>query len=597
MPSEQVSIIIRAKDFASRVFSRLAGRLRSVGISAQGLRRAFLTVIASAGGLVFVFKKIFDAGAGVLETQSKFNTVFGESAERMEVFNKEFARTAGLTETTGQGLLATTASIIQGLGFSTEASADFSEAVLRLAGDLASFNNIPTAETARAIQAALTGEREMLKRLGIVLREVDVKQRALVLSGGDAARAADEQVRATASLQLISERAGKAVADLNRTQDSAENTAKRVKAAFGDQFNQLSTDLIPVLEQLLPLFEELAGKAEAATARVAGFITTLFDLAGLTNATLREELRVIAQLPEGGLQGHADRLRTSIAGQRAQIAEPETFGQLGFFDLFRGTTKERRALIEETDNLQIALGFLEMRIARLKDTSEGTADSVENVVNALKGGPGGPAAPKFVTPQRLQFGGLHPSSFLGSRLRRASRQPAGSPFFRNELTEIVRKKEEAEAKRLAEEAENAAQGLDVLGQSVATNFSQMAAAALSGSQQMEQTVISAFTNILSSLPGVGGFGGALIGAVGGLFGGLFGRRRDPTPVKIDDISDRAIDKQRRIGPDTVIVQLLDAQGRPIREVAADLRDLEARDGINRFSGTVQGAVTSFSEMG
>ncbi|KKK87532.1 hypothetical protein LCGC14_2752280, partial [marine sediment metagenome] len=44
MPAEQVSIIIRAKDFASRVFKRVAGGLKRVHISAQGLRRAFLTV-------------------------------------------------------------------------------------------------------------------------------------------------------------------------------------------------------------------------------------------------------------------------------------------------------------------------------------------------------------------------------------------------------------------------------------------------------------------------------------------------------------------------------------------------------------------------
>ena len=167
MAKERVDIIIRAKDLASRVFSGVAGGLKRVRVSAQGLRRAFLTVIASAGGLVFAFKKIFDAGSGVLETQSKFNTVFGESAERMDEFNDRFARLAGVTKTVGQELLATTGSIVQGMGFSSDASADFSKAILLLAGDLASFNNIPTAETARAIQAALTGERESLKRLGV----------------------------------------------------------------------------------------------------------------------------------------------------------------------------------------------------------------------------------------------------------------------------------------------------------------------------------------------------------------------------------------------------------------------------------------------
>ncbi len=560
MPDEKVSIVIRAKDLASRVFSGVAGGLKRVKVSAAGLRTAFLAVIASAGGLVFAFKKLFDTGSGVLETQSKFNTVFGASAGRMDEFNKEFARTAGLTKTVGQELLATTGSIVQGLGFSTGASADFSKAVLRLAGDLGSFNNIPTAETARAIQAALTGEREQLKRLGIVVREADVKQRALALSGGNAARAATEQVRATASLQLITERAGKAVGDLNRTQDSAENRSKRVKAAFADQFNQLSTDLMPVLVELLPLFEELANKAEAATKRVAGFITTLFDLAGITSSTIRNELRVFKDLPSD--ERRADlitNLRAEIATKRGDIEGLSNIAGLSP-GAIQKLAEKREALIKETDDLQIALGIMETTMARLKDT----ADSVDDVVNALNAGPARPADP-------LQFG----------------RSVRRSPFFRNditggnELTEIVRRQREAEAERLAEEAKTAAQELDVLGRSVATNFSQMATAAISGSEQMEQAVIAAFTNILSSIPGVTGLGGALIGAVGGLFGGLFGRKREPTPVKIEDISDRAVEKQRRTGLERVEITIIDPRTNT-RRILQDIRSLEARDGVSRI---------------
>ncbi len=574
MAKEEVSIIIRAKDLASRVFSGVAGGLKRVRVSAQGLRRAFLAVIASGGGLVFVFKKIFDAGAGVLETQSKFNTVFGESAERMGVFNKEFARTAGLSETIGQGLLATTASIVQGLGFSTNASADFSQAVLRLAGDLASFNNIPTAETARAIQGALTGEREMLKRLGIVLREVDVKQRALALSGGNAARAADEQVRATASLQLISERAGKAVGDLNRTQDSAENTAKRVKAAFADQFNQLSTDLLPVLKQLLPLFEELANKAEAATARVAGFITTLFDLAGLTNATLREELRAFAELPEAQLQPRADQLRAEIAGKRAEIAKAEKFGDLSQIELeqFLGTgmTNKRRALIEKTDNLQIALGILETKISRLKDTSEGTADSVEKVVNALRGGGLGPVDVKrgvADTTGGTTVGGVR----LGSA----------------KAFETARLKGIQKANRLRvleQNAQNAAAEVETLAETVEDSFGNMAIAAVSGAAQMEQAVTSAFQRILSGIGG-GGLLGGLLGGFGGFLLGkiLGGGRKEPTPVKIEDISDRAVEKQRRTGLERIEITIIDPRTN-VRRVIQEIRSLEARDGVARIPG-------------
>ena len=187
----------------------------------------------------------------------------------------------------------------------------------------------------------------------------------------------------------------------------------------------------------------------------------------------------------------------------------------------------------------------------------------------------GRAAAQFVIGQPLRFGGPFQSPFLGNR------QPPGSPFFRSELTEIVRRRGAAEAKRLAEESAKAAQGLDILRQSVVTNFSQMAAAALSGSQQMEQVVISAFTNILSSIKGISPFGGALIGAIGGLLGGLFGRRNDPVPVKMVDVTDGVFDKARRIGPDRIEITIIDPRTN-VRRIIQEIRSLEARDGVARI---------------
>ena len=103
--------------------------------------------------------------------------------------------------------------------------------------------------------------------------------------------------------------------------------------------------------------------------------------------------------------------------------------------------------------------------------------------------------------------------------------------------------------------------------------------------------------LLSVVPGIGPLAGAGILTGSGILSAL--ARSERPRVIVDEFGTRAQQQQREIrqGPDTIIVQLLDAQGRPIREIAADLRDLERRDGINRFSGTVQGTVTSFTEVG
>src|SRR5688572_1596556 len=56
-----------------------------------------LGVLAGATGLAMASAKVFQLGAAVEETASKFNTVFGPEVEGAQRFLDEFASTAGLT--------------------------------------------------------------------------------------------------------------------------------------------------------------------------------------------------------------------------------------------------------------------------------------------------------------------------------------------------------------------------------------------------------------------------------------------------------------------------------------------------------------------
>lgn len=226
-----------------------------------GLFRLQSAVLLLSGttGLGLLAKRTFELGASVEETGSKFRTVFGESSVELDRFLDNFANLAGLSQTQAREVLATTGSIVQGMGLAQEASAAYSREVVKLAGDLSSFNNVPVAETARAIQSAVTGERESLKRLGIVILETDVQKRSLALTGKRAVEQLTQEEKAVATLALISERAGVAVGDLARTQDSAANRARRLSAGFRDIREALAAALLPVFNVLMGEIENLLG--------------------------------------------------------------------------------------------------------------------------------------------------------------------------------------------------------------------------------------------------------------------------------------------------------------------------------------------------
>ena len=106
-----------------------------------------------------------------------------------------------------------------------------------------------------------------MKRLGIILRQVDVDQRALTQTGKTHVKQLTDAERATATLALITDKAGVAIGDLDRTQESAANQARRLRAELvtmnvPNDFTQL---LVAwgggeegALERLIPLvYQEL----------------------------------------------------------------------------------------------------------------------------------------------------------------------------------------------------------------------------------------------------------------------------------------------------------------------------------------------------
>ncbi len=265
--------------------STLDKRLRRTRRHMKGLRDTTLSAQKAfrflAGGAVlgFASAKVFQLGAAVDETASKFKTTLGPATKETQKFLDSFAASAGLTNQKAQDLVATTAAIAQGMGFAQRASADMAIEVTKLSADISSFNNIPIEETSLAIRAAITGERESLKRLGIVLREVDVQQRAMAISGKTVAKALTQQEKVTATMSLITERAGVAVGDLGRTMESPANRARKVVAEFLTLRDTIASKLLPAFGVVLEELTSLAGGG--------GF-------AGLTNMLQRNQGRITA---------------------------------------------------------------------------------------------------------------------------------------------------------------------------------------------------------------------------------------------------------------------------------------------------------------
>jgi hypothetical protein len=217
--------------------------------------------------------EMFHLGTAAEETASKFTTTFGAASKQVEGFIEQWGRLAGLNKTVAQEMTATAGAIVQGMGMSREASAGFSERMLRLAGDMQSFHNVPIGETFTAIKAGLVGSWEPLDRFGIVLRQADVDTRALAETGKSSAAALTQQEKAVAALSLMYERAGPALGDLERTQDSTANKARALQADFQNLKIEIAEQLMPAFTRLVDTMSEYKGGFAAVGGAVATAIS------------------------------------------------------------------------------------------------------------------------------------------------------------------------------------------------------------------------------------------------------------------------------------------------------------------------------------
>ena len=243
------------------------------------------------------------------EAGSAFRTTFGPAVDDAQKFVDEFANKAGFAEHELQQLLATTGNVIQGLGGTEQASAALSEDMAILAGDVASFSNAAGGAPAvlKALQSALTGEREALKTYGIVVTEADVVERALLNTQKARADELTKLEKAQATVQIATERAGKAVGDLDRTQESAANSLRRLNAQWTETKTAIGAELLPLLVDFLPVLEELILSLGPKLVRsVQSSIKWLLAIGGIFDDDMRHMANLIGvqqQLSEEWLDG------------------------------------------------------------------------------------------------------------------------------------------------------------------------------------------------------------------------------------------------------------------------------------------------------
>lgn len=259
-------------------------KIDSVGASALasgGLLKTALAGGAIAAGLALTAFAVggISKATDLAESQSKVGVVFKESAGEIERFASGSARNLGLTKQATLEAAGTFGNLFQSIGIGLPKTTEMSQGLVKLAADLASFNNIDPTVALEKLRSGIVGEIEPLRSLGVSFNAADVERKAFELGLVSADGKADDSAKAQARYALILEKTALAQGDFARTSDGLANQQRILTAQVNDLQAELGQALIPVLNQVAQVAIPVISGINGITEKVGGLGAILGNVA------------------------------------------------------------------------------------------------------------------------------------------------------------------------------------------------------------------------------------------------------------------------------------------------------------------------------
>ncbi len=236
---------------------------QGLATAAKNIQRlAYVAIGAGIGGIGLAI----NAASDLSETVSKVGVVFKSAAGRVIAFGKSAAASLGMSENEALTAAGTYGNLFVSMGMTADKAADMSVSLVKLAGDLASFNNMDPAEVLEKLRAGLTGESEPLKSLGVNINEAAIKQEALNLKLIKGKQPLDAAAKAQAAYSLILKQTKTAQGDFARTSGGLANQLRIMRAGLNDAAATLGTKLLPVATKVVTKFNEFLNRPDTMAA-------------------------------------------------------------------------------------------------------------------------------------------------------------------------------------------------------------------------------------------------------------------------------------------------------------------------------------------
>jgi hypothetical protein len=275
--------------------SKTQKKLKDFGDSTKAIGKSMSIYVTApitlAGGAAIKFASDFQ------ESLNKVDVAFKNSSQEVKDFAKTTLESFGIAEGTALDMAALFGDMSTSMGLSTDEAAKLSTSLVGLAGDLSSFKNMNIEEVTTALNGVFTGETESLKRLGIVMTEVNLKQFAMEQGITKNIKLFTQAEKVQLRYNYVMAQTTNAQGDFARTSDGAANqmrifqeTLKELGAEFGQIMLPTFEKIIKKVNELLKEFRALTPQTKKVILVVAGVVAAigplLFAIGTLTSTVI-----------------------------------------------------------------------------------------------------------------------------------------------------------------------------------------------------------------------------------------------------------------------------------------------------------------------
>lgn len=253
-------------------FAKLPSNIQKVIAATDGVTKAssksaksYLSLSNQLNGFVRSAAKLVSLKAIATylgNAAEKFNSyyeaanLFGVSMKGLtgeaSTFINKMETLLGIDPTEAMNNMATIQGLTTSFGMASDKAYVLSKNLTQLGYDLASLKNIPVAESFTKIQAAISGELEPIRRLGVDISNARLQQELLNLGYSQSVSTLSQADKAVLRYIAIMKQTTDAQGDFARTLSSPANMIRILQAQLNSLARAVGSLLYPALKSILP---------------------------------------------------------------------------------------------------------------------------------------------------------------------------------------------------------------------------------------------------------------------------------------------------------------------------------------------------------